>query len=164
MNNKDAMSKNTISLLEKELWGILLLEMSLPSLLELLDLRSLGVNLRRLADWVMFPDKIPVSYHERILTALEHRAEHPRYSQLQLYVMEHWEEEMHELVLEMLYLKVQNDDVSPHYFNQLYKQPVQLFYSLSIQLVERQLVSSHKMIQLFQRYNEKQMNKGDMDE
>ncbi|MED0677631.1 hypothetical protein ABEV55_16220 [Aneurinibacillus thermoaerophilus] len=164
MKNSESMEKNVTTLIEKEFWGILLLEMSLPALLKLLNIRSLGVGLSRLADWVLFPDKIPLSYRERIVTALEKRATHPKYELLQNYEMNEWEKALHGLVTELLYLKVRGENADPSQFRYLYLQPFEIFYSLSIQMVERKYVPAQKMMLLFQHYNEKKRNKGADDE
>lgn len=152
--------KSSGTSLSKEFWGVLSFELNLPALYELISGKHMGIGLKRFADWVMFPDKIPVDHQETFANILRNRKEHPEYSSLQTRAMNDQEEALHLLVMEILRLKHSGDTFDPSYLQHIYRLPDNVFYALSIQLVEKGYVSSHHMLQIYHRFLEGEQNEG----
>jgi hypothetical protein len=146
--------ESLVDLLGKEFWGILTFEMSLPSLYELLKGDKMGIGLKRLGDWVVFPNKIPIDHQQKFYSVLNKRREHPDYDTFVTKSLSPSEEHMHFLVLELLRLKYTSTCVTSSSFREIFKLPMDVFYAISIQMIEMKYIRSQKLMDLYHHYKE----------
>jgi hypothetical protein len=138
--------------LGKEFWGILLFEWSLPALHEYLNFKSIAIGLNRFADWVLFPEKLSSQEQERLLQKLNERdSDDPRYTG---YTMSATENHIHQIIREVLTLKYSHDSLDPSTLHEFYTVPPDVFFYLSIQLVERGWISGQYMCKLYRKYQQ----------
>lgn len=139
--------------LEKELWGALHFEMPLYSLYNFLHVNSYNITLSNFADWVVFPHKIPLSIVHQLYEGMLARYENPNYSSFLNQESDCEEEEkLHTLVMELLYIKATGNDFKTTRLHALFNIPIQVFYSISLQLVERGFCSAESMMQVYTKY------------
>lgn len=148
-------------LLGKEFLGVLSFELNLPALFTLLNCREMGIGLNRLADWVLFPHKIPEDSRCKIEEILGNRHNHPDYNKLHFYEMDENERNIHSLITELLRLKYSGKDVNHAHFNRLYEIPDNMFFAILTQMIEKQHINSLTFMRLYTYRSEK---RGELDE
>lgn len=138
--------------LGKEFWGVLSFELHLPALHGLLQGDELGLGLMRLSDWVIFPDKIPAVLQDKFIRRLEERKTSGSYTDLLDMEINFDEKRAHGLVLELMRMKYLDSAIDPERLHYIYQLPENVYYALSIQLVERGYLASRSAIEIFNRF------------
>ncbi|MDQ0255511.1 hypothetical protein J2S74_002893 [Evansella vedderi] len=152
---KNSKQLEQTDLVGKEFWGILMFELNLPALHKFLGLEKHFVGLIRFSDYVLFPEKIPPDHLEDFSFLLQNRHESDYYEELKGYKMDEDEERTHCLISELLQLKYGSGAIHSSSFHHFYQLPMNAFYSISLQLVEKGYISAYKMLECYQIYNAK---------